>query len=89
MNHSQHQPFDKRFDEVTEFKNRFGHCNVPQTCIENPALGVWCSQLRHSYNQLQKGLKPRRRYQNNALNAWRKSASSGKYSVRYSLTLTT
>jgi len=51
--------FEKHFDELVEFKNKFGHCNVPRGHAVNPALASWCDSLRYSYNQLQKGQKPR------------------------------
>ena len=51
--------FDKRCAEMTEFKNTFGHCNVPQRYPENRALGRWCSEMRYAYNKIQKGEKPR------------------------------
>jgi len=46
---------EKRFAELIEFKNNVGHFNVPARYAENPALGGWCSRLRHAYNKLQKG----------------------------------
>ena len=50
--------FDERFDELREFKNKFGHCDVPIRYSENPALGQWVSTSRYAYNQIQKGTKP-------------------------------
>ena len=55
---SRNTMFDKRFDELTDFKNKFGHCYVPKTHAENPALWQWCRNMRYAYNQLQKGQKP-------------------------------
>jgi len=53
--------FQEHFNKLTEFKNKFGHCNVPSRYAENPPLGHWCSDLRGAYNQLQQGKKPRRK----------------------------
>ena len=49
--------FDKHVDELVEFKNEFGHCNVPHQYSSNLSLGQWCSNLRKAYKQLQKGQK--------------------------------
>ena len=51
--------FNKRFDELSEFKTIFGHCDVPQKYTDNPGLGNWCSTVRSAHNQIQKGQKPR------------------------------
>jgi len=51
--------FDGRFEELMKFKQKFGHCNAPQTkSSEYYSLGCWCSNLRVSYRQIQKGEKP-------------------------------
>ena len=50
--------FEKRIEDMIEFKNEFGHCDVPVRYTENPSLGQWCSKLRRAYDQLQKGQKP-------------------------------
>ena len=52
--------FDRRFDELVEFNNRHGNCDVHQNSSENPALGIWCNHLRYAYQQIQKGNQPRR-----------------------------
>ena len=51
--------FDKRIDELADFKKEFGHCNVPSRFSDNPSLGYWCRDLRYGYKKLQKGEKPR------------------------------
>ena len=50
--------FDLRVDELREYKNKFGHCNVPSKYAENRALGNWSSNLRTAYSQIQRGRKP-------------------------------
>ena len=54
--------FDERFEALMEFKDAFGHCNAPQTrSSEYCPLGCWCSKLRVSYKQIQKGETPHRK----------------------------
>ena len=52
--------FEKRCRELMEFKEIFGHCNVPATYVDNVSLGLWCRKLRWLYNIIQKGFKPDR-----------------------------
>jgi len=48
--------FDERFAEPMKFKEKVGHCNVPRTQSgEYKSLGLWCKNLRASYNKIQKG----------------------------------
>jgi len=47
--------FDEWFAELLKFKEKFGHCNVPQKKpVEYHPLGSWCSRVRSSYNKSQK-----------------------------------
>ena len=47
--------FDERFAELMKFKEKVGHCNVPRTQSgEYQSLGLWCSNLRMAYKQIQK-----------------------------------
>jgi len=51
--------FDERYAELMKFKEKFGHCNVPQTgSVEYPTLGRWCNTLRTSYKKIQKRETP-------------------------------
>ena len=50
--------FDKRFDELAAFHNKFGHCDVPKRYVGNSALGGWCCRLRQAYNKQRTGKKP-------------------------------
>ncbi len=50
--------FDSRLEELTKFKEQFGHCNVP---LKYPSLGFWCARVRKSYKDLQEG-KPKSEY---------------------------
>jgi hypothetical protein len=41
--------WDGRFSELADYHKLNGHCNVPQTYIENPKLGKWVSKQRTEY----------------------------------------
>jgi len=49
--------FEKRCLELIAFKEKFGHCNVPQRYAGNPSLGKWCQNVRTAHNKIQKGKK--------------------------------
>ena len=49
--------FDERCNQLLQFKDKFGHCNVPYKYVNNPSLGKWCSNMRTAYNKIQKGMK--------------------------------
>jgi hypothetical protein len=44
-----------RFQQLSEFKERIGHCLVPYTYSANPDLGRWVSIQRSKYRLQQKG----------------------------------
>jgi hypothetical protein len=46
-----------RCRELIAFKEEVGHCNVPARFANNSGLGHWCSDIRCSYNAIQKGNK--------------------------------
>ncbi|CAB9518103.1 helicase [Seminavis robusta] len=46
--------WEERFQDLLEFKEKEGHCNVPQTY---PELGTWVHSQRRQYRKLKKGLK--------------------------------
>jgi hypothetical protein len=50
-----HGIFDERFQQLAAFYDRYGHCDVPSQWKINPALGLWCFNLRQAYHKLQKG----------------------------------
>ena len=51
--------FDERFEELMEFKEKFGHCFVPcKKSNEYRLLSQWCKRLRNSYKSIQNGEKP-------------------------------
>jgi len=49
--------FEKHCCDLTSIKEEFGHCNVTRNYAGNPSLGKWCSDIRNTYNRIQKGLK--------------------------------
>jgi len=54
--------FDERYAELIKFKEKAGHCNVPQTKSDGyQSLGRWCSKLRVSYKKIQKSEIPNRK----------------------------
>ena len=41
--------WDKSYQQLVEYKNTYGHCNVSQKWKENPALGKWVSDQRKKW----------------------------------------
>eukprot|EP00984_Skeletonema_dohrnii_P030330 scaffold21730_cov116-Skeletonema_dohrnii-CCMP3373.AAC.7 len=41
---SQRNSWDRKFNDLLEFKQQHGHCDVPQTYAPNPKLGVWVNK---------------------------------------------
>ena len=58
--HVQHQAqgrldlWQARFDDMVEFKKKYGHCHVPLKYAPNRALGRWARKQRFLYLQYQK-----------------------------------
>jgi len=51
--------FDGRFAELMKYKEKFGHCNVPQKRTgEYKSLGNWCDHVRTAYKKIQKRETP-------------------------------
>jgi hypothetical protein len=38
--------FEERLNHLVIYKNKFGHCKVPQLFKENPSMGLWVRDLR-------------------------------------------
>jgi len=52
--------FDERYAELMKYKEKFGHCNVPQKKPgEYKSLGEWCDKMRQSHKKIQKGETPK------------------------------
>lgn len=51
---AEQETWDKRFDQLMDFRQRFGHTCVPQRYRENPSLGLWVRHVRkrHRKNEL-------------------------------------
>ncbi|HEY5234430.1 MAG TPA: Helicase associated domain protein, partial [Verrucomicrobiae bacterium] len=41
------EDWETRFEQLKDYKQRFGNCSVPVKWAENPRLGAWVSQQRH------------------------------------------
>jgi hypothetical protein len=51
--------WDKHYEELKQFKNQHGHCNVPARYATNRRLGIWVSAQRQQYKLMQStGSKP-------------------------------
>ena len=44
--------WEERFQELCDFAKEKGHCNVPQSHLENPPLGTWVGNMRHRKKRL-------------------------------------
>lgn len=42
----------RRFEELMEYKNRYGDCNVPQGFVENPQLAIWVVTQRRNHRKI-------------------------------------
>ncbi|KAL7491007.1 hypothetical protein ACHAWT_000516 [Skeletonema menzelii] len=49
--------WDKKYEELIQYKAKFGNCHVPTKFKENKTLGRWVSQQRAEYKEFQHGLK--------------------------------
>ena len=47
--------WDKRYEELVEYKKKHGDCKVPQHFSENRALGKWVAKQREQYKLKKKG----------------------------------
>jgi len=56
-----HRTFDERYAELMKFKEKVGHCNVPQTSGEYQSLEKWCNDLRTTYKKIQNNETPLRK----------------------------
>jgi hypothetical protein len=45
--------WNRRLEELKEYKRSYGHCDVPQVC---PGLGKWVAKIRLKYRQRNKGI---------------------------------
>lgn len=47
--------WSEKFDELVDFRKRFGHCLVPNNWIENVKLSQWVKRQRHQYKLKREG----------------------------------
>ena len=47
--------WNARYDELKEYHNKFGHCNVPNRFIPNKKLGIWVRNQRSQFKKSQLG----------------------------------
>ena len=47
--------WEARYNQLSEYKKRYGDCCVPQNNPEDPGLGLWVKVQRQSYKLLQAG----------------------------------
>jgi hypothetical protein len=52
---SREESWDKRYKQLQDFYNTYGHSNVPEIYPENPALGRWCMNQRTYYTRRCRG----------------------------------
>ncbi|CAJ1956455.1 unnamed protein product [Cylindrotheca closterium] len=55
--HSHAAAWFERIDELKDFQQSSGHCNVPSTYPENPALATWVKSQRRQYKLRVSGLQ--------------------------------
>ena len=48
---------NEKLSELLEFKQEWGHCDVPQKYANNPKLNKWVNTQRCQYRQLKSGKK--------------------------------
>ncbi|CAJ1967312.1 unnamed protein product [Cylindrotheca closterium] len=53
----QENQWQKQFQALLEFKQKHGHCCVPNKHNENPVLGRWVKRQRYQHKLLQQGKK--------------------------------
>jgi len=49
--------WNERLKELKQFKEKYGHCMVPQKYPNNVSLGIWVNKQRMEHNLLQDGKK--------------------------------
>lgn len=47
--------WERRLEQLREFKKEFGHCRVPQGWARNPKLNIWVNEQRRAYRLKQEG----------------------------------
>jgi hypothetical protein len=47
--------WEERLNETRDFRNHFGHCNVPSSYAENVKLSIWVKSQRRQYKLFRRG----------------------------------
>ena len=47
--------WNQRFNQLKEYKEKHGDCDVPQRYKANPQLGMWANNQRSIHNKTKKG----------------------------------
>ena len=47
--------WDRRFDELLDYVEKFGNARVPRSFADNPALGSWVRTQRQNYRMIHAG----------------------------------
>ena len=50
--------WEKRIQELQQFRAQYGHCSVSNLCPTNPSLGFWAMHQRHYYRNRARGESP-------------------------------
>lgn len=51
----QAENWSEKFDELIEFRKKYGHCLVPNSFHDNPTLAQWVKRQRYQYKLKQEG----------------------------------
>mmetsp|Transcript_6667 Transcript_6667/g.8428 ORF Transcript_6667/g.8428 Transcript_6667/m.8428 type:complete len:161 (+) Transcript_6667:2-484(+) len=54
------QIWNERFEELKQFKAKYGHTDVPRRHADNPKLGRWIDNQRTRYRAIKAGAKSRK-----------------------------
>lgn len=49
--HQRQDLWERRYQDLLEYKNMYGHCNVPQNISDKPQLGYWVCKQRTEYQR--------------------------------------
>ena len=55
MGKSNDESWEKRFEELKDYRKKYGNCLVPQHYQQNKQLGRWVNHQRNFYKKFQKG----------------------------------
>jgi predicted transcriptional regulator len=50
--------FERNFAKLQQFKEKYGHCNVPREYKDDPSLGIWVANMRSDHKNIQLHQKP-------------------------------